>query len=77
MFVVVTTIPLCIIIYPQRATKQPVGIAIRPGYMLKPTSKKMENFLSNFFEYVYMFFGILAVSLVVCGGAYGIVNLFL
>ena len=60
-----------------RVIKLLVGIATRPGCMLKPTSKKMENFLSNFFEYIYMFFGILAVSLVVCGGAYGILNLFL
>ena len=77
MFVVVTTIPWSIIIYPLRATKRPVGIATRPGCMLKPTSKKMENFLSNFFEYVYMFFGILAVSLVVCGGVYGMIDLIL
>ena len=73
MFVAVTTIPLCIIIYPQRATKQPVGIAIRPGYMSKLTSKKMENFLSN----VYTIFGVLAVSLVVCGGVYGMIDLIL
>ena len=77
MFVVVMSILLYIIVYPRIPTRLSVGIAIRPGYMLKPTSKKMENFLSNFFEYVYMFFGILAVSLVVCGGAYGILNLFL
>jgi nitrate reductase NapE component len=50
-----------------------VGIAIRPGYMLKLTSKKMENFLST----VYMIFGVLAVSLVVCGGVYGIIDLIL
>ena len=53
--------------------KLSVGIVIRPGYMSKPTSKKMENFLSV----IYMIFGVLAVSLVVCGGAYGILNLFL
>ena len=73
MFVVVTTIPWSIIIYPLRATKRPVGIATRPGYMLKPTSKKMENFLSN----VYTIFGVLAVSLVVCGGVYGMIDLIL
>tara|TARA_Y100001972_G_C7590327_1_gene295923 strand:- start:308 stop:460 length:153 start_codon:yes stop_codon:yes gene_type:complete len=50
-----------------------VGIAIRPGCMLKPNSKKMENFLSN----VYTIFGVLAVSLVVCGGVYGMIDLIL
>jgi hypothetical protein len=33
----------------------------------------MEKFLST----IYMFFGVLAVSLVVCGGVYGIVDLIL
>jgi len=53
--------------------KRSVGIVIEPGYMSKPTSKKMEKFLST----IYMFFGVLAVSLVVCGGVYGIVDLIL
>lgn len=67
------SIPLCITIYPRRPTKRSVGIAIEPGYMSMPTSKKMEKFLSM----IYMFFGVLAVSLVVCGGVYGIVDLIL
>jgi len=53
--------------------KRSVGIAIELGYMSKPTSKKMEKFLST----IYMLFGVLAVSLVVCGGVYGIVDLIL
>jgi len=54
-----------------------VGIAIRPLLMSNQMSKKIQNFLSNFFEYVYVFFGVLAVILVVCGGVYGIVDLIL
>ena len=58
-----------------------MGIAIRPSpmsnQMSKKISKKNQNFLSNFFEYVYMFFGVMAVILVVCGGVYGIVDLIL
>ena len=53
--------------------KLSVGIVIRPGYMSKPISKKMENFLSV----IYMIFGVLAVSLVVCGGVYGMIDLIL
>jgi len=64
---------LSIIIYPRRPMKRSVGIVIEPGYMSKPTSKKMEKFLST----IYMLFGVLAVSLVVCGGVYGIVDLIL
>ena len=41
--------------------------------MSKKISKKIENFLST----IYMFFGVLAVILVVCGGVYGIVDLIL
>jgi len=67
------SIPLSIIIYPRRPMKRSVGIAIELGYMSKPTSKKMEKFLST----IYMLFGVLAVSLVVCGGVYGIVDLIL
>ena len=68
-----TSIPLSITIYHRRRMRSPVGIATRPGYMSKPTSKKMEKFLST----IYMLFGVLAVSLVVCGGVYGIVDLIL
>ena len=53
--------------------KRSVGIVIEPGYMSKPTSNKMEKLLST----IYMLFGVLAVSLVVCGGVYGIVDLIL
>ena len=73
MCIVMMTIPWSIIIYRRVQMKLSVGIVIRPGYMSKPISKKMENFLSV----IYMMFGVLAVSLVVCGGVYGMIDLIL
>jgi len=60
-----------------RAIRWHVSIVVRPLPMLNQMSKKISKKIENFLSTIYMFFGVLAVILVVCGGVYGIVDLIL